>query len=323
MENQEKKIREIIAGYDGFVVAGHSNPDGDAIGSCLAMALALTKAGKRACVALEPFNEKFQVIPGGHLLAKNLDELSPSVMMVLDCGSPDRLGAAEPLLKKAQTTVCIDHHITHREFADCTYLDPNASSTCEMVYRALSPMGLIDKEVASALYGGILTDTGGFRFESAGPGTFRVVADLLSFGIPSTRIYNELLMSQSLSEARLMGFAASHLETFDGARIAACKISLSDMDNSGATPQDTSGIVGYLLNIRNVAASILVYEKEQGAIKASFRSTGMDVGKLAASLGGGGHKQAAGATLAGPLDSAYEKAVNLVRAEYAEFARSI
>jgi phosphoesterase RecJ-like protein len=313
-----EQLREMMRSMDGFVVAGHTNPDGDAIGSCLAMALALKGLGKRVGVALEPYSEKYSIIPGAELLLADLDAADPSVVMALDCGSPDRLGDAEPLLKKAKAVACVDHHAARKEFAaDCSIIDPGASSTCELVYKVLAPMGIVDKNIATALYAGILTDTGGFRHGGASPETMIIVSRLLEQGIPSFEIYNELLIRRSLAEARLMGLALSRFELLCSGKVAACKISLEDMAQVGAIARDTGGIAGLLLSIRGVEACALVYEKEPGNVKTSFRSTGLDVGKIAESLGGGGHRQAAGGNVAGSLDDAYAMATGLLVEEHA------
>jgi phosphoesterase RecJ-like protein len=243
-------------------------------------------------------------------------------MIALDCGSPDRLGAAEPILSNAKTTVCIDHHVTHKEFAAVTLLDPKASSTCELAYRVLEPMGAIDQRVATALYSGILTDTGGFRYESASPETLVIVSNLMGRGIPTTEIYNELLMRRSLPETRMTGVAYTSMELFENSAIAASKLTLEDFEKNGASSKDTGGIVGSLLGVRGVEACILVYEAEKGKSKASFRSNGLDVGKLAVSLGGGGHRQAAGATLFCCAEEAYETAKSLICKEYREWANT-
>jgi phosphoesterase RecJ-like protein len=317
------RIRDIISNCESFVIAGHTNPDGDAIGSCLGLAMALGNLGKKAAVLLEDYGDKRDVIPGKEFLAPQpWDGLSPEVMFVLDCGSADRLKAAEPILKSAKTVICIDHHVTHKEFAAVTLLDASASSTCELAYRLLEPMGAIDKRVASALYAGMLTDTGGFRYESAKASTMVIVADLISRGIPSTEIYNELLMRHTIAETRMTGIAYTGMEFLEDSAIAAAVLTLEDFEKSGASAEDAGGIVGNLLGIRGVQASVLVYEAAQGKSKASFRSNGLDVGKLAVSLGGGGHKNAAGATIFCGAAEAYETAKSLICKEYREWANT-
>jgi phosphoesterase RecJ-like protein len=316
------RIRDIISNSENFVIAGHTNPDSDAIGSCLGLAMALDNLGKKPVVLLENYGGK-EVIPGKEFLAPQpWGDLSPDVMFALDCGSADRLKAAEPILKSAKTVVCIDHHVTHEEFASVTLLDPNASSACELVYRVIEPMGAIDKRVASALYAGILSDTGGFRYESARPATLVIVADLISRGIPSTEIYNELLMRHSVAETRMTGVAYTGVELLEGNAIAASLLTFEDFEKNDASADDSGGIVGSLLGIRGVQASVLVYEVDKGTSKASFRSNGLDVGKLAVSLGGGGHKQAAGATIDCGAAEAYEMAKSLLCKEYREWANT-
>jgi len=305
--NKIADINEIIPIFlenDGFAIAGHINPDTDAIGSSLALGLALKKLGKRANVFLEPFNEKNMIIPGQELICNTPQEAT--VFVALDCADIERLCDPFSIMKDAPITVSIDHHSSHVPFAQYVYLDGQASSTCEMVYRIVSQMLDIDSDIASAIYAGLLTDTGGFQHNCTSAETMRIAGELLEKNIPFNDIYRELLKKRSLVESDVLRTALNNMVLHNDGRVAISSISSEEMESIGAEGFDTDGISSYLLNIRGVAASAFLYEKEQGTVKASMRSTHIDISKIAMSFGGGGHKQAGGCTIQASLNEACE-----------------
>jgi len=310
-------VREILQNGDGFVIAGHTNPDGDAIGACLAMGLALTGLGRKANVVLEEYNKKFNVIPGQNLVYKgDVNALEPDVLVCLDCAGADRLGAARGLLDKARVTVCVDHHISNDFAADHTVLDPAASSTSEIVYRIIEPIARIDADIASALYAGVVFDTGGFRHGCASAETLRVAAKLMEKGIPFTEIYNELLHRNSAVEAAAFGEALKNISYYAGGRVCRSFIAAGFLRDLGAGGQDLDNIAEYMLNIRGVMVSAFMYEKPDGSVKVSFRSKKEDVSVIAKGYGGGGHAHAAGATLNGSLDEVRDRVTEKLTALY-------
>ncbi len=164
------------------------------MGACYALGLALSGMGKSVSVVLERYAVKFDIIPGSHLLYNGLlDDLDVDMLICLDCADKRRTGEGVALFNKTRITVCIDHHETNPGFAMFNYIDSGASSTCEMVFRLLDGFAEIDKQIASALYAGIVYDTGGFRFSAASKNTLDIAGRLMETGIPFSNIYNELL----------------------------------------------------------------------------------------------------------------------------------
>jgi phosphoesterase RecJ-like protein len=300
------EVRRVLLENDDFVITAHVNPDSDAVGSCLAMGLSLKKLGTRVNVVLDKFHDKNSIIPGQELIWRD-EAAAPavSVFMALDCATPERVFDPFGLMKLAPVTVCIDHHISHDPFAGHVYLDSCASSTCELIYRLVSPMIELDSDIGSALYAGLLTDTGGFRHSCAGPETMRIASELIKLNIPFTDIYNELLERHSLAETHVMRAALKNLDLPRNGRAAFSFISSEEMADIGAEATDTDGISEYLLNIRGVEVSAFLYERFKGEVKASMRSLTANVSEMAKAFGGGGHKHAAGCTIRAPLTEAY------------------
>ncbi|MDR1536566.1 MAG: bifunctional oligoribonuclease/PAP phosphatase NrnA [Clostridiales bacterium] len=307
----------MLLSSDGFVLAGHINPDGDAIGSCLALGMALKNMGKTVHVLLESFSNKFSVIPGCDLIySGSIEELDFNVFIALDCGATDRLGESAKLLSRAKIVACIDHHASHESFAPYTCLDPLASSTCELVYQLISPLGLLDDAIASAIYAGICTDTGGFRYESCGSYAMGIVSELLKLKVPSTDIYNGLMMSRSLIEAKVLSRAVEKLQMHEGGKIAATFMCADDLNELGAGSQEAGGVAAYLLNIEGVEASLFIYEKARGCLKASFRAHTLEVMGVAERFGGGGHKLAAGCVVYGDITKVFIEMLDSLKAAY-------
>ena len=311
--NKIAELNEIISIFlenDGFAIAGHINPDTDAIGSSLALGMSLRKLGKNANVFLEPFNEKNMIIPGQELICNTPQEAT--VFVALDCADIERLCDPFSVMKGAAISVCIDHHSSHVPFAQYVYLDGQASSTCEMVYRIVSQMLDIDADIASAIYAGLLTDTGGFQHNCTSAETMRIAGKLLEKDIPFNDIYRELLKKRSVVESNVLRTALNNMVLHDNGRVAISSISSEEMESIGAEAFDTDGISAYLLNIRGVEASAFLYEKTQAMVKASMRSTHIDISKIAMSFGGGGHKQAGGCTIQASLNEACESVSNAI-----------
>ena len=305
------EIIRVLIENDDFAIAAHVNPDTDAIGSCLALGLSLKKLGKRVSVFLEPFNEKNLIIPGQELICNTPGEFS--VFIALDCANEERLSDPFSILKRAPITISVDHHISHAPFTWYLYLDGSASSTCEMVYRIVTQMLDIDTDIASAIYAGLLTDTGGFMHNCTSSGTMRVVSELLQKGIPFTEIYKELLKRRCIVESNVLRFALNNMVLHENGRAAISSISFEEMDRIGAKATDTDGVSEYMLNIRGVEVSAFLYENTKGIVKASMRSNHVNISETAKAFGGGGHMHAAGCTIHASLAEAYESITLAVR----------
>jgi phosphoesterase RecJ-like protein len=310
-------IRELLRRHTSFVLAGHINPDADSVGACYGLGMALSAMGKQVWVLLEPYNVTLNIIPGSHLRYEGLvDDLSPDVFVALDCGDVTRLGKAKALFARSPVTVCIDHHKTNPGFATHNCVDGEVTSTCEMLYSLLKPMTDLSAEVASALYAGMVQDTGGFRYGSVKPETLNIAAKLMGVGIPFTDIYNEMLYIHRFSAAKLMGNVLQTAVLTPCSRVVYACVTHAMLDQAQADRTDLDGVAEYLINISGVKVALLAYETaNDGEVKTSFRSKSIGVDTIAQSMGGGGHRLAAGATQKGDLHELAQHALALILKE--------
>lgn len=301
----------ILSNGQNFIIAGHVNPDGDAVASCLAMALAVKMLGGNPIVLLEEYSKRYNNLSGREFIFDgDWGSAGGDVFIALDCGSKQRLGAAEAVFDRTSVTVNIDHHVSNDNFAMYNYVSLKASSTCEVVYELINNSVPIDREIAAALFTGIVFDTGGFRHNSTTPYTFEIAAKLVQFGINFSEIQRKVIHSHSYEEAKIFATALNSLEIVKDTKIAVCSLTLKDMAEAGAKYSDLESIVEYVLNIDNVEVALLFTERGDNTIKASMRSTGLNLIPVAGKFGGGGHKNAAGASLDGDLEKATEMVIN-------------
>ena len=302
------QVRELLA-KEGLsvVIASHINPDGDAIGSSLALALALKKIGKNAIVILEPYHLKFDIIPGKEFLYTGaLCDISPDIFVALDCGDPERLGDSIGVMKRAKFVAVIDHHLHNNIAGDAVYIREDASSTSQLVYNLLNGFIPLDSDIAVALYTGMVCDTGGFRHGCTAPDTLEACAELMRHKIPFTEIYNELMQIRTLREVNAFKAALGNLTLHANGKLAVAFVTCNDLLSASATFQDLEGIVEFILNIRGVSVAAFAYEKDPGQTKISLRSKSIDVCRVAKAFSGGGHRNAAGAQFDGAPQKALE-----------------
>jgi len=305
------EIRTLLNKNDNFYITSHINPDGDAIGACFGLGMALQKIGKNVQVLLEPFQSRFDIIPGKGLLSEKAF-LGDVFLICLDCADIGRLMPdCQNLAESSPYVINIDHHYTNTNFADLNYVDGNASSACQLVYRLLDGYVEFDKDIASALYAGMVSDTGGFRFDYTSPETLHAAGKLMSFGVDFTAIYTELMLMRSYAEVKLLAKALENAQ-LSGNILHTCVD--QDMIKSvpNALSRDVEGIAELLLNTRGVEISVLLYEKEDGDIKISLRSRNANVGEVAKKFGGGGHHLAAGANAKGNIYQIREQVLSLL-----------
>ena len=322
-----EQIVKLLKQHNSFIIAGHIGPDGDTIGSCYALARALDKLGKKAGVLLESYAAKYNIIPGREYLVRGKEPLQADVFIALDCADPERLGTARAFFDAANITICIDHHETNEGFADHNLIIPTASATAEIVFGIVDALVEIDSDIAVAIYSGIVGDTGGFRYSSTSRYTMELAARLMDMGIPFTDIYGELMHGHSFEAAKAFGLALGHSKTAFGGRVIYTHITKEMLKSTGADSSDMDSVAEYLMSTRGAEVAIFMYEKhpckedtrgELKKIKVSMRSHGIHVGRIAASLGGGGHRMAAGCTIVGTMDGVLNKVLALVEQDISE-----
>ena len=304
------------------IISGHQNPDGDAVGSCFALALAFANLDIKPIVMLEPYSARYDFITGSQYLSQNLypDNFIPDteVAISLDCANKERLGPGLEPFEKASIKVVIDHHVSNSLYGTVNIIDEKASSTCELLLNLLDGSGVeITPDIASALFAGIITDTGGFRHNSTTPRTFLAAARLLETGIDISQIQRQAVYEHSPVEASVFALAVGGMRIVPELKLAVAGLTHDQMWERGATGTDLDGIAEYMLNTRGIEVSALLSERKPGLINISLRSTELNVNKIAGSFSGGGHVNAAGCRISGDIPMAIETIIQAVRTAYA------
>jgi phosphoesterase RecJ-like protein len=309
-----------------YVLVTHVNPDGDAIGSQVGLGRFLLSLGFVVKIVNQdetPHDLRFLESEGpsaeGYDPARHDGFLDAADAIVLvDNSAPDRLGRMEtPVRARTATTFCIDHHPTRQTPWAGNVIDTSASATAVLVYELVrNAGGAPDRAAAEALYAGLATDTGFFRFNSTSPRAFRVAAELLEAGADPTRCYREVYERNSPAYTRLLGRALASLSLGTGGAVASAGITLGMIEACGATGVDTSEFTTPLLAVDGVRVAILFRELPGGKVKVSLRSKGeLDVQQMAAEFGGGGHRNASGIVMPGRfeeiVDTVTSRAVSL------------
>ncbi|HHW27985.1 MAG TPA: bifunctional oligoribonuclease/PAP phosphatase NrnA [Syntrophomonadaceae bacterium] len=296
-------IVKILKTKQSFVLTTHIHADGDAIGSLLALGLALLNSGKNAVmIHSEPVPESYRFLPGAEqvIMAQDLKEKDGfEIGIALDCTNLNRAGDAEQVLRKADCIINIDHHISNEYFGQINMVETEAAATGEMVCNLLVKGGFtITPDIATDLYTAIITDTGSFRHQNTTANCFRTSAFLLECGAAHSFIQHNLYEQRSLQSLRFMVNVLQTLTLNENGLIAWMTISrdmITEEDNS-------EGLIDYAKSLKGVEVGILFKELDSGEIKVSFRSKSfVDVNQLAAHFGGGGHERAAGCSIKGSL----------------------
>lgn len=305
-------ILKVIREGERFLVCSHAGPDGDAVGSVLAMGMLLEALGKRAdLVTADRIPEIYRALPGADSIRTAMRVHGPyDVVILLEC---DGLARTRLLGLEKFFLVNIDHHATGVGYAHINWIDPDAACVGEMVYRLfLAAKITITPEAATCIYTTVLTDTGGFLYGATRAHTFELARDLTLAGADPIRIAQQVYFSKPVSKLLLLGAALQNLHR-EG-RLAWLWITHKDMVRSCAAEEDCEGLANYALSIAEVEAAAFLREAPENRIHVSFRSKGrINVSTIAERLGGGGHENASGCVLAGPLVRAREEIVEELR----------
>jgi phosphoesterase RecJ-like protein len=313
-----KPIRQFIERHDAFLVTSHINPDGDAIGSEIALALFLRQLGKKVVIMnstdmpdalrfLDPDNEiRIYGDPGSRDLIDGVD-----AAIIVDVNNWEHLGhLGRALQAKSLPRACIDHHQdTEPGFADYTVSDTGAAAVGLLIFELLRAMnGRLTRPIADAMYAAIITDTGTFRFSNTDARVLRASAELCEAGVNAFEMHRRVFGSKSWGAGRLLGPVLSTLDSAAGGRIATISATLEMVNNAGATYDDMDGFVDLVRAIRGVELVLFFKETPDGDIKVSLRSNGnVDAHAIAKHFGGGGHTMASGMRVPGPMASAIDR----------------
>ena len=301
------KVLELIKNADNIAILPHISLDGDAVGSSLALWLALSKFGKKVTVYFEeeiPVTYKFLHRDQRALVYLEGQEVTADLVICIDTGSEDRLGNRAKIYNDAKITVSIDHHVTNEGFAKFNFVDKDSAATGEIVYKLIKQLGYgEDSQIAECLYVAIAADTGGFRFSNTTSETHSIISSLLTSGIDSAKLSQLIFNSVPVNTSKLLGLALSGMEFHADGKIVLISITEEMMKSIGAKDEDSDGLSGTGSNIEGVEVSVVLKCRSNGEIKVSMRSKSyVDVSEIALKFGGGGHKRAAGCAIKGQPD---------------------
>jgi len=310
-------LLEFFRSHRRLLLTSHARPDGDAIGSVLALAEVLDQLGCHTDIILadsSPFI--YRTLPNIHRIhhtpsANDIDPTGTHPAILLECDGTARTGL---LGLENRTLVNIDHHASGRPFGTLNWIDEHACAVAAMVYRiAIAAKVDITPSMATCLYTAILSDTGSFTYPSTNAETFALAHDLAARGANPSQIARDLYFSNPASKIRLLGTALSNLQC-DGP-LAWSWVTSDDMDQAGAGAEDCEGVVNYLISIAGIESAVFLRELPSAdQFRLSIRSKGkVDVAQIAEGFGGGGHRSASGCTLDGPLTEATDRILAQLR----------
>ena len=314
------RVVDELRSTDRFLLTTHEGPDGDALGSLLAMHQVLGQLGKDSVMFLAakefPLAIEYRFLPLEEVFHEAPADIVDRTLVFLDCGNIDRM-PVEFLSREGARRINIDHHHDNTRFGDLNLVDTEASCTAEIVFEVAKRLGAeITPEIAQALYVGLITDTGKFMYENTRPAAHRMAAELIEAGVDVNDIYQRLYERVPLEKWRLTARALEKIERYDDGRFAVTYISAGDYADTGGGEVHTEGIIDFVRALEGVQVAAMIRDKTDGgssARKVSLRSNDVDVSAIARAHGGGGHRRAAGFG----SDMPYDALVEFLRAEVA------
>jgi bifunctional oligoribonuclease and PAP phosphatase NrnA len=302
-ESTREQVIAHLRDDERFVLATHENPDGDALGSLLAMQGLLTALGKDSAMFISPHDlplpREYRFLSLDGLIQLPLADVAERTVVFLDCGNIDRNSAS--VLRDGAHLLNIDHHHDNTRFGTLNYVVPHASCTAEIVWELMHGLGVRPTpSVAEALYIGLITDTGRFMYENTGPRAHVMAAELIEAGVDVPGVYRKLYEDVPAGKLALLGLALGQIQRFDAGELAIVALSAEDFERSDAEESYSEGIIDQLRALQGTKVAVLVRElssgERKGQHKVSLRATGddVDVSVIARAQGGGGHRRAAG-----------------------------
>ncbi len=299
---------EFLENCEDALILTHNNPDGDTIGSAFALKEALRLMGKRAKVVCnEEFPERFDFITKTD---EETEDFKEKCVIAVDIADTILMGEnLEPY--KDTVDLCIDHHETNKEYAKRTLVIPEAAAACEVLFKLFEQMQLpLNTRIATCLYTGIATDTGCFKFSNAGIDTHVIVAVLMAYGIDFPWINRHLFDVKTKKRIELESYLSQNIEYLYDDKVAIISVTDDIQKKFSMTSDDFDGITPLATRVETVEIGILIKQRGEDKFKISMRSTGdINVGKICATMGGGGHAKAAGCTVFGTFDEVKEKLI--------------
>lgn len=311
-EVTEAEALALLKENQSFVLTAHISPDGDSLGSMLALYEFLVRQGKQVAVVLDDtIPDVFRMLPCWDVI-RTVDEagnLTPDLLIILDASSIDRIGRVAEIVQA--TTLNIDHHVSNQGFTDYRLLDSEAAATGELIYRLLDEARApITREMATNLYTAIATDCGFFRYANTRPSTMRIGADLLAYGVEPNTIA-EALEQVSLDTMRLTARVLQTMAFFAEGKIALITVTRDMLEHDESTDE----LINYPRKVEGVEVAVMLKQKDEHLVKISMRSKQADVSRIAVHFGGGGHIRAAGCSIEGTIDEAWQQLLPVIEQE--------
>lgn len=308
------KIIEYINNSNKIVVLVHVNPDGDALGSGLAMYIALKQLNKDVDLVIPSYPKIYDFLPQINEIKENTLVRSYDLCICLDCASKERIYEPKNIFDNSKTTIVIDHHSSNTNYGDYNLVLGEEPACTQVLVSLFEQMNIkITKKIGECIAAGIITDTGGFKNYNVNAKTFEIVAKLMNLGIDVAKVTRELLETKTRAQFELMKIVTNRIELYDDGKIAFAYITKEDIKNVGAKEGEHEGLVDIAKSIKDVKVSVFAREENQG-YNISFRSKdGINVREVAEFFGGGGHRAAAGCVINEELDVTRTKVLERVR----------
>lgn len=304
----KEKFKKILLNSQSVALFCHINPDGDTLGCGLAMFFALKKLGKSVNIFCDDeVPQKLSFLEGAENIQKFKSLKDFDLAVALDCSDAARIGGAATQFLKFKNTVAIDHHISHDKFAKFTVLDSNASANAEIVFELFEHAGLIDDQTAKLIFCALVADNGCFSFSSTTAKSHEIAAKLYRYNFNASEIIYDIWKKKSLPIFLLGSRALSKCRFFCQNRIAFITFTLDDFKASGATHNDTEGVITSVIDIDTVEVAFALSEVNEFSFKVSIRTKSVNAAECAMQFGGGGHERAAGCRISGRYEEVVEK----------------
>lgn len=320
-EQEFRQAQQFLKEHDQFLVVSHVQPDGDAVSSTLVVGWLLSCLGKKYVMVNEgPIPKRMEILENSEdivdLSRQPLDETFDHIICV-DCADFKRTGKTSLLFSEHACILNIDHHPTNNGFGTFNLIVEKAAATAEILFDLITFMGIkLNLASATALYTGLLTDTGGFRYSNTSPKVMETASKLLEYGVDGPGLSELFLEQMTFPQLKLLTRALNGLQMSGDGKISWVTVDDEDLSATGAIHEDMEGLVNYPRNIQGVEVGLLFKVIDETAVKVSMRSAGkVDVARVAQHFGGGGHVRAAGARLEGKLDDVIRRVIEQVKAE--------
>ncbi len=306
-----------------ILIASHAEPDGDSVGSLVALGLALTKLDKKITMHTpSPIPAVYRFLPGASRIVQQIQDADIyDLALVLDCGDLTRIGDTSAEIGRIPVLINIDHHVSNTGFGHIQFIDTDACATAEIIYRLINALEIpFDKDIATSIYTGILTDTGSFRFSNTNQAAFAISKVMTDAGVEPHNVAQRVFGTYSLGRIKLLNMALNSIEISENGKFSMMTVTRSMLNTTGTSTEDLDGMINYARRIEDVKVAALIHEIKNGAGKftnmnryhVSLRSdSSVDVAKIAGKFGGGGHASAAGFQIESTLVALKSKIIEL------------